>query len=262
LKKIGAIKRDERRYDLKMSNESQVVQAVQEAVQAAPAAPAVSVGWYVAAIVLFPAILMAIDAIIEYKRLEKGATGSTGISGFRRTIIALTVLLIIGIALFILIDSGKDDLDVIGNVLSMLAGIVAAIAGFYFGGKVAEKPLDAAEERADAERTAKEEVEVKAKAAEGRADAEKKAKEEVEIKAKAAEERADAEKEAKEEVEKKVKVAEERADTEKEAKEEVEKKVKVAEERADAEKKVKEEVEKKVKEAEEELRVLKERGKS
>ena len=189
-----------------MSNESQVVQAAQEAVQAAPP---VSVGWYVAAIILFPAILMAIDAIVEYKRLDKGATGSTGISGFRRTIIALTVLLIIGIALFILIGSGKDDLDVIGNVLSMLAGIVAAIAGFYFGGKVAEKPLDAAEERADAEKKAKEEVEIKAKAAEERADTEKKAKEEVEIKAKAAEERADAEKKAKEEVEIKAKVAEE-----------------------------------------------------
>ena len=37
---------------------------------------------------------------------------------------------------------------VVNNILSMLAGLVAAIAGFYFGDRFAEKRAEEAERRA------------------------------------------------------------------------------------------------------------------
>ena len=102
--------------------------------------------WYILAIVVFPTILMLVDAYIGYK---KGGSELRGISGFRRAIIALTVILILGIAVFHLLvnNTDTDSKAVVNNILSMLAGLVAAIAGFYFGGRFTENRAEEAERR-------------------------------------------------------------------------------------------------------------------
>ena len=104
------------------------------------------IGWYILAIVAFPTILMLADAYIGYKR---GGSEPMGISGFRRAIIALTVILILGIAVFHLLANNTDTNSraVVNNILSMLAGLVAAIAGFYFGGRFTERRAEEAERR-------------------------------------------------------------------------------------------------------------------
>ena len=102
--------------------------------------------WYILAIVAFPTILMLVD-YIGYK---KGGSELRGISGFRRAIIALTVILILGIAVFHLFvnDTDTNSKAVVNNILSMLAGLVSAIAGFYFGGRFTEKRAEEAERKA------------------------------------------------------------------------------------------------------------------
>ena len=68
-----------------------------------------------------------------------------GIPGLARSTMALTVIVILGMAVFhILVEGVKGEADavnsqIINNVLSMLAGLLAAITGFYFGGKTVEK---------------------------------------------------------------------------------------------------------------------------
>jgi hypothetical protein len=54
---------------------------------------------------------------------------------------ALTVILILGVAVFHILVKGApgDDSQIINNILSMLAGLLAAITGFYFGGRAVEK---------------------------------------------------------------------------------------------------------------------------
>jgi len=87
---------------------------------------------------------MSVKAVLDCQRIKSGDNdpGDKGISGFRRATIALTLtlILIIGITLFHLIAGGlvkEVPGEVVGNILSMLTGVVASIAGFYFGGKVA-----------------------------------------------------------------------------------------------------------------------------
>jgi len=62
-----------------------------------------------------------------------------GISGLARTVMALTVIVILGIAVLHLLVQGSENTRIIENVLSMLAGLLAAITGFYFGGRAAER---------------------------------------------------------------------------------------------------------------------------
>jgi cobalamin synthase len=127
------------------------------------------VWWYALLIVVFSTILMLADACIGYKKSgemgEAGKCEAKGISGFRRAIIALTVILILGIAIFHLLDNYEDAASraVVNNLLSMLAGLVAAIAGFYFGGRFTEKRTDEIERRAKEaeERARKAEEELK-----------------------------------------------------------------------------------------------------
>ena len=90
---------------------------------------------------------MLVDAYIGYKR---GGSELRGISGFRRAIIALTVILILGISVFHLLANNTDSNSkpVVSNILSMLAGLVSAIAGFYFGGRFTEKRAEEGEKRA------------------------------------------------------------------------------------------------------------------
>ncbi|HPQ43800.1 MAG TPA: hypothetical protein PKZ42_06175 [Syntrophales bacterium] len=96
--------------------------------------------WYITVIFLFPLILMSINAILDHQRIknQKDDPDDKGISGFRRATIALTLIIIIGISLFHLIVVKTEvnvSSEMVGNILSMLTGVVASIAGFYFGGK-------------------------------------------------------------------------------------------------------------------------------
>jgi len=81
--------------------------------------------------------------------LKESGKAPGGMQGLSRATMALSVILILGIAVFHLItkDEPTDgDSQIVGNVLSMLGGLLAAITGFYFGGRTAEK---AAEEKKD-----------------------------------------------------------------------------------------------------------------
>jgi Na+/H+-translocating membrane pyrophosphatase len=71
---------------------------------------------------------------------ELGAT--SGIRrGLARSVMALTVIVILGIAVIDLLagESSEGGAQIINNILSMLAGLLAAITGFYFGGRTTEK---------------------------------------------------------------------------------------------------------------------------
>ncbi len=73
--------------------------------------------------------------------IKESGKAPRGIPGLTRGTMALTVILVLGVAVFHILVKGApgDDSQIINNVLSMLAGLLAAIAGFYFGGKAAEK---------------------------------------------------------------------------------------------------------------------------
>ena len=64
-----------------------------------------------------------------------------GIPGLARAMMALTVIVVLGIAVIHLLVEGSPggNSQIINNVLSMLAGLLAAITGFYFGGKKVEE---------------------------------------------------------------------------------------------------------------------------
>jgi hypothetical protein len=64
-----------------------------------------------------------------------------GIPGLARAVMALTVIVVLGVAVIHVLVEGapKDGGEIVENILSMLAGLLAAITGFYFGGRTAEK---------------------------------------------------------------------------------------------------------------------------
>ncbi len=67
--------------------------------------------------------------------------------GLTRGLIALTTILILGIALFHLTIFGTPSPDVtpvLNNLLSLLGGLLAAITGFYFGTRSSQQAADAA----------------------------------------------------------------------------------------------------------------------
>jgi len=59
----------------------------------------------------------------------------TGIQGFTRGQIAMTVIFLLGTAVILVTFSLKPDSTMLNNVLSMLGATLAAVVGFYFGGK-------------------------------------------------------------------------------------------------------------------------------
>jgi len=115
-------------------------------------------GWYVLAIVMFATVLMIMDAVVGYKKakaddmfgLSQKNAEMKGVSGYRRSIMALTIILILAISIFHLLVNATDEnsTDIISNILSILAGLTAAMAGFYFGGRFTERRAEAAEEGA------------------------------------------------------------------------------------------------------------------
>lgn len=64
-----------------------------------------------------------------------------GIPGLARATMTLTVIMILGVAVLhvLVIGVPGDDSQIANNILSMLAGLLAAMTGFYFGGKKKEE---------------------------------------------------------------------------------------------------------------------------
>ena len=84
------------------------------------------------------------------KLLEKS---TPGIQGLTRGVLALTVIVILGIAIIHILVGGiqgssEDNTQIINNILSMLAGLLAAITGFYFGGKATVRQPEEGEKKA------------------------------------------------------------------------------------------------------------------
>ena len=127
---------------------------------------------YVVVLALFAGIPMVLDICLAYRSVNKtrnlliekasldklelqelqefikeSGKAPPGIPGLGRATMALTVIVILGIAVFHILaigvpgnDSQNINSQIINNILSMLAGLLAAITGFYFGGKaVVEK---------------------------------------------------------------------------------------------------------------------------
>ncbi len=95
---------------------------------------------YVLAVVLFAGVLMLADALVGWKKAKReGQEETKGISGFRRSIIGLTAIVILAIAVFKLLEDGTEaSQETVDTIVSILAGLIAAIAGFYFGGRAVE----------------------------------------------------------------------------------------------------------------------------
>lgn len=115
---------------------------------------------YVAALLLFASVPILVDISKTYKAQEdvrqKFApisnvtpeqlavilSASAGIPGLGRYTIAISVVMVIGLALFhILINPqsySQAQTQTFTAVLSLLGGTLATITGFYFGGKTAE----------------------------------------------------------------------------------------------------------------------------
>lgn len=90
---------------------------------------------------------------VELKQLIKDSgKAPPGISGLSRGTMAIAAIVILGIAIFHLLTTRTaTDSQVIGNVLSMLGGLIAAIIGFYFGGKAVKEAGEAKEKAGEQE---------------------------------------------------------------------------------------------------------------
>lgn len=75
----------------------------------------------------------------EYKKLiDEANKPPRGIAGLSRGTMAILAIAIMGIALFhLLITRQNSDSNTINTIIAMLGSLIAAIVGFYFGGKTA-----------------------------------------------------------------------------------------------------------------------------
>jgi hypothetical protein len=69
----------------------------------------------------------------------------TGITGFTRGMIAMAIIFLIGISVLLIMFANRGDPQIINNIISMLGTTLAAIAGFYFGGKIAIESREGSE---------------------------------------------------------------------------------------------------------------------
>ena len=76
-------------------------------------------------------------SITDITALIKSLTDSeaTGIIGFTRGQIAISVIFILGAAVILIFFSSSQNPTILSNVLSMLGATLAAVVGFYFGTK-------------------------------------------------------------------------------------------------------------------------------
>jgi len=107
-------------------------------------------------ILIFIGILLAIFMILDHfyalerlyiygqknihgqkEQTEQKIDDRSGISGYRRSAMAIAIILLFGWILFRLIEkTGNLSEDILQNAVSLLAGILATLTGFYFGKKV------------------------------------------------------------------------------------------------------------------------------
>ncbi len=69
---------------------------------------------------------------------------TAGLSNVTRRLVSVAIIAILGIAIFHVLVIGINNdatqsAQITNNILSMLAGTLAAMIGFYFGGRTAEK---------------------------------------------------------------------------------------------------------------------------
>ena len=87
-----------------------------------------------------------LDAVALQEFIKEISKSPPCISGLSRVSIALTVIIVLGIAMVHILVKGcppvAKDSQIVNNVLSMLAGLLAAVTGFYFGGRAAEKKAE------------------------------------------------------------------------------------------------------------------------
>jgi len=129
---------------------------------------------YVLVVALFAGIPMILDICLAYRSQNKtrniliekasldklelnelkefvkeSGKAPPGIPGLARATMALTVIVILGIAVFHILVKGApgDNSQIVNNILSMLAGLLAAITGFYFGGKTVESKMGEGEKK-------------------------------------------------------------------------------------------------------------------
>lgn len=76
-------------------------------------------------------------SITDITSLIQSLTDSetTGIIGFTRGQIAISVIFILGVAVILIFFSSSQNSTTLSNVLSMLGATLAAVVGFYFGTK-------------------------------------------------------------------------------------------------------------------------------
>jgi len=67
-----------------------------------------------------------------------------GISGFTRGMIAFAVILILGIATMLILFATSGDPQLVNNIISMLGATLAAVVGFYFGGRTTQEAVNQA----------------------------------------------------------------------------------------------------------------------
>jgi len=67
-----------------------------------------------------------------------------GISGFTRGMIAFAVILILGIATLLILFATSADAQIVNNIISMLGATLAAVVGFYFGGRTTQEAVNQA----------------------------------------------------------------------------------------------------------------------
>lgn len=70
--------------------------------------------------------------------------GPTGLTGLTRGLIALTLILVLGIAAFHMVVFAPKVPDIADKLLTLLAGALTAITGFYFGSKASTEAAAAA----------------------------------------------------------------------------------------------------------------------
>ena len=96
---------------------------------------------YVVIIALVALLPIIIDLILSY---WKGVEGGT--VGIARTTMTITIIVILGIAVLLILTESINS-EVVSTVLGALTATLAAITGFYFGGKTAESAAGAAVEK-------------------------------------------------------------------------------------------------------------------
>ncbi|MFH0816743.1 MAG: hypothetical protein V1934_08020 [Methanobacteriota archaeon] len=92
--------------------------------------------------------LSASGGNLDHDELKQVMKIQPGIPGLYRIMLANSAIIILGMSLFYMFteDVPAGSAQTINMVLSMLAGLIAAITGFYFGGRASESAMKTADD--------------------------------------------------------------------------------------------------------------------